>query len=349
MPDGRCERRQYGTAARHDRARRRDHRRACAQREGRGERRDLRSRSSDRACDHHRAFGRPCPSGRRARPRQDEARRHHGRRARARRKAHPVHPRPDAVRHSRQRGAGGKPRRQAQLPVHSGPGLRAASDGRRDQPRQPAHAIRAPPGDAGAACHGRRRAPRSAEAVPRARDAESAGTGGDLSPAGSAARPLPHGDRRRLSRHRGGTADPIRYDRSGRDQAEAGHDVRRPDLGAAAGAPAARGRVGDRGDSDAGALGAAGLRGRRRPADRLGSESAREPGADARGARARAARRTLRALDRRRRRARRARPETSHGPHFCRARRRRDRSRRDRPRSRRGSDSAHGGVPRVAA
>ncbi len=41
----------------------------------------------------------------------------------------------------------------------SGPRLRAASDGRRDQPRQPAHPVRAVAGDAGAAHHGRRRTP----------------------------------------------------------------------------------------------------------------------------------------------------------------------------------------------
>ncbi len=39
----------------------------------------------------------------------------------------------------------------------SGPGLRAASDGRRNQPRQPAHPVGAAAGDAGTARHRRRR------------------------------------------------------------------------------------------------------------------------------------------------------------------------------------------------
>ena len=61
---------------------------------------------------------RPRPAGRRARPRQDQAGRDHGHRARPRRAPHPVHARPDALRHPRHRGAGGERRRQAQLPLH---------------------------------------------------------------------------------------------------------------------------------------------------------------------------------------------------------------------------------------
>ena len=48
------------------------------------------------------------------------------------------------------------------LPLHPGPGLLPAADGGRDQPRQPAHAIRSAPGDAGAAGRGRRRGPPAA-------------------------------------------------------------------------------------------------------------------------------------------------------------------------------------------
>ena len=112
----------------------------------------------------HGPVRRPCAAGRRAGPRQDQAGRNHGHRARARRAPHPVHARPDALRHSRQRSAGGDAGRQAQLPLHPRPGLRAAADGRRDQPRQPAHAVGAAAGDAGASRHGRRRAPRPARA-----------------------------------------------------------------------------------------------------------------------------------------------------------------------------------------
>ena len=90
--------------------------------------------------------------------------------------------------------------RQAQLPLHRRPGVCPIADGRRDQPRLPAHPVGAAAGDAGAACDRRRRPPRSAEAVPRAGDAEPARAGRHLSAAGSPARPLPDGSRRRLSR-----------------------------------------------------------------------------------------------------------------------------------------------------
>ena len=83
-------------------------------------------------------------------------------------------------------------------------------------------------------------------------------------------------------------------------------------------------RIRRRGDPHAGALGAAGAgRRRRRKADRLGAEPAREPGADARGARPRAARRPPRALDRRRHRSRRAGAQAPHGADLHCARRRR--------------------------
>ena len=81
------------------------------------------------------------------------------------------------------------------------------------------------------------------------------------------------------------------------------------------------GEIGRGSDPQARALRASG-RGRRRglEADRLGSRSARQPGADARGARARVARRTARAFGRRRARTRRADPQAPHGAHLCRAR-----------------------------
>ena len=52
--------------------------------------------------------------------------------------------------------------RQTQLPLSPRPGLRPAADGRRNQPRQPAHPIGAAAGHAGAARHRRRHAPRFA-------------------------------------------------------------------------------------------------------------------------------------------------------------------------------------------
>ena len=181
---------------------------------------DLRPGGGGRADAHHRALRRPRHAGRRARPRQDQAGRGARHRARPRRPPHPVHARPDALRHPRQRGAGGRRRRQAQLPLHPGPDLRPAPDGRRDQPRQPAHPVGAAAGDAGAARHRRRHPPRRAEALPRARDAEPDRAGGHLSAARSAARPLPDADRRRLSRSRRRAPHRVRNHRRRGGQAE---------------------------------------------------------------------------------------------------------------------------------
>ena len=143
---------------------------------------------------------RPRAAGRRSRPRQDQAGRDARHRARPRRPPHPVHARPDAVRHSRLRGDGAGRARQALLPLHLRPDLRAAADGRRDQPRQPAHPVGAAAVDAGISRHGRRRPPRPAGALPRAGHPEPAGAGRHLSAAGSPARPLPDADRHPLSR-----------------------------------------------------------------------------------------------------------------------------------------------------
>ena len=117
--------------------------------------------------------------------------------------------------------------RQALVPLHLRAGVRAAADGRRNQPRQPAHPVGAAAGDAGTARHGCRRAPRSAEAVPRAGDAEPAGAGRHLSAARSAARPLPDGDRRRLSRSRRRAAHPVRNHRRRGDAGQGGDERRR--------------------------------------------------------------------------------------------------------------------------
>ena len=133
-----------------------------------------------------------------------------------------VHPRPDADRHSRLRGDGGRPGRQARLPLHQGADLRPIADGRRDQPRQSPHPVGAAAGDAGASCHGRRRAARSAAPVPCAGDAEPARAGRRLSAARGAARSLPDADRRRLSRPGRRTPDSDRDDRRARGAAEAG-------------------------------------------------------------------------------------------------------------------------------
>ena len=100
-------------------------------------------------------------------------------------------------------------------------------------------------------------APRSAPAVPRARHAEPAGAGRHLSAARGAARPLSHGDRRRLSRSRRRAPNPVRDYRLRGDAGEGGNEQRGFDRGAAAGAAAASRRNGGRGHPQAGAVGAA--------------------------------------------------------------------------------------------
>ena len=151
---------------------------------------------------------RPRAAGRRAGPCQDQAGRDAGHRARPRFAPHPVHARPDAVRHSRLRGDGAGRDRQALLPLHLRADLRAAADGRRDQPRLAAHPVGAAAGDAGVPRHHRRRPPRSARALPCAGDAEPAGAGRHLSAARSPARPLPDAGRHPLSRNRGRAPHP---------------------------------------------------------------------------------------------------------------------------------------------
>src|ERR1700686_3247474 len=47
----------------------------------------------------------------------------------------------DAVRHSGGRGGGPEQHREAVVPFHLRTGIRPASDGRRNQPRQPAHPV----------------------------------------------------------------------------------------------------------------------------------------------------------------------------------------------------------------
>ncbi len=123
------------------------------------------------------------PAHRRSRPRQDQAGRDSRHRLWPHRPPHPVHSRPDALRHHRLRGDGPGRRRPPRLPLPARPGVRPVTDGRRDQPRQPAHPIRPAPVDAGVPRDGRRRPARPAGAVPCAGDAEPAGAGGHLSPA----------------------------------------------------------------------------------------------------------------------------------------------------------------------
>ena len=111
--------------------------------------------------------------------------------------------------------------RPALVPLHPRPGVLPAADGRRDQPRQPAHPVGAVAGDAGGPRVGRRAVPSAAAAVPCAGDPEPAGAGRHLSAAGGAARPLPAADRRRLPRPRGRAAHADRHHRRRRGQRRA--------------------------------------------------------------------------------------------------------------------------------
>ena len=160
---------------------------------------DFRPGRGDRSNLDHFVVGRARSAGRRARPGQKPAGGDAGRRAGHGHQAHPVHPRPDAGRHRRQRGAG-RNRGPPRLPLRSRPGVLPVADGRRDQPRQPAHPVRPAAGDAGAAGRHRRRRARAAAAVPRAGDAEPDRAGRHLSAAGGAARPVPAGGQRQLPR-----------------------------------------------------------------------------------------------------------------------------------------------------
>ena len=175
--------------------------------------RHLRTGAGHRAHARHAALRRPRAADRRAGPRQDAAGRDARQNPGARCQAHPVHARPDAVRHHRLGGAGGQRRRAAQLPLHQGADLRPAADGGRDQPRQPQDAVGAAAGHAGAPRHGRRPAPRRAGAVPRARHPKPARAGRHLSAARSPARPLPAADRRQLSRPGRRAAHAVRHHR----------------------------------------------------------------------------------------------------------------------------------------
>ena len=91
------------------------------------------------------------------------------------------------------------------LRVPAGPGLRERPPRRRDQPRDAEDAVGAARGDGRAAGDDRRRHPRAARAVPRARDREPDRAGGHVPAAGGAARPLlpPHGARLPVGGRRG--------------------------------------------------------------------------------------------------------------------------------------------------
>ena len=165
------------------------------------------------AADRH-LRPRPLPAGRRARPGQDADDPHAGRRAEPELQPHPVHARPDAVRHHRHRGAaGGQDDRPARLQVPARADLRQRHPGRRDQPHAAQDAGRPARSDAGAPGHRRRHAAPAARPVLRAGHAEPDRAGRHLSAARGAAGPLHVQHPGRLPRGGGGV--PHRRDDDG--------------------------------------------------------------------------------------------------------------------------------------
>ena len=112
-----------------------------------------------------------------------------------------MYARPAAQRHHRrQRLQPG----DAPVPVHARPGLHPHPARRRDQPRHAARPGRPARMHGRAPGHRRRRHPHAAAAVPRPRHAEPHRVRRHLSPARSAARPLPVQDQPRLSQRGAG-------------------------------------------------------------------------------------------------------------------------------------------------
>ena len=134
---------------------------------------------------------RPLPADRRARPGQDADDPHPGRRAEPDLQPDPVHPRPDALGHHRDRGdPGGQGDRRPPVQVPPRADLRQHRAGRRDQPHPAQDPGRAAGGHAGAAGHRRRRAAPPARPVLRPGHPEPDRAGRDVPPARGPARPV---------------------------------------------------------------------------------------------------------------------------------------------------------------
>ena len=163
----------------------------------------------------------------RARRRQDLARQ--GDRPLDRRlvAAHPVHPRPPALRRDRAHRSGTAAR--SDFEFRAGRRVRERRARRRDQPRVAEDAVRAARGDGGAPGHGRHGDVQAARAVHGDRDAEPGRARGDVSAARGPARPLPAAVADRLPGSRRRARDPrrVRRRRARRRRAAAG--VRRRD------------------------------------------------------------------------------------------------------------------------
>jgi len=138
----------------------------------------FRSTHDHRSDSYHAAGRRSRAAHRRARPGQDAAGRDARHRRRPRRQTRPVHARPDAGRYRGIRGAGESDTGRRSFRFNSGSRFLPAADGRRDQSRQPTHAVGPAAGHAGAPCLRRRPVSSAARALPRPGDPEPARAGG---------------------------------------------------------------------------------------------------------------------------------------------------------------------------
>ena len=186
------------------------------------------------------------PDHRRARPRQDAADSHHRARARPEVLAHPVHARPDAVRHHRHRHhPGGRGDRPPPDGVFAGADLRQHRAGRRDQPHAAEDAVRAAGSHAGTSRHDPGPHLQARRAVLRVRDAEPDRARRHVSAARSAARSLHVPHRHRASAGRRGVHGREDDDGDPRAGVRAAGQRSGPGGVPAARAPRAGGRSGD--------------------------------------------------------------------------------------------------------
>ena len=168
------------------------HRRGDPVRDPTGHRRPGRDARAD---PRRPAVRRPPPPRGRAGPGQDADDQDPRRRPRRLVQAHPVHPRPDAVRPGRDPHL---PPGQGLVRRRAGPGLRQLPPRRRDQPRAGQGPVRAPRGHAGAPGHDRPRHLQGADPVPGPRHREPDRGRGHLPAPRGAGRPLHAQDPARL-------------------------------------------------------------------------------------------------------------------------------------------------------
>ena len=177
----------------------------------------------------------PLHPGRRARPGQDLDDQHAVQVPVAGLQPHPVHARPDALRHHRHRGHRGEPQhRPPRVQVPGRPAVRQRHPGRRDQPHAAQDPGRPAGSHAGTPGHRRPRPPPPGRPVLRAGHAEPDRAGRHLSAARGPARPLHVQGVREVPQLQRGVRDRPADDRPDHRGDPAGAQ-RRPDPGACSG------------------------------------------------------------------------------------------------------------------